>query len=121
MMQRWIKWAAGALLALPLAAFSATLTLDAKITRTLAADEEKFGGCMVSLTASPAAEGLSCNVGNWVTFSCSGEHVSKSSALRMFDSAQMAFMTDRTVRVTVDDTRDHDGWCFVERIDLLAN
>ena len=120
-MNRWIKRVAGVSLAFPLAALATSLTFDAKITRTLSADEEKFGGCMVWLTASPAIEGLSCNTGNWVTFSCSGEHVTKSSALRMFDSAQMAFITDRTVRVTVDDTRKHNGWCLVERIDLLAN
>ena len=108
-------------LAAPWAAFATTMDIDAKITRTLAADEKNFGGCMAWLSVSPANEGLNCNLGNWVTFSCSGEHVSKSSALRMFDSAQMAFMTDRTVRVTVDDSRKHNNWCFVERIDVLSH
>ena len=108
------------LLAMPLTASATTLQIDAKVTRTLAADEAKFGGCMAWLNMSPATEGLDCNTGNWVTFSCTGEHVSKSSALRMFDAAQMAFLTDRTVRVTVDDTRKHNGWCLVERIDVFS-
>ena len=125
-MGRWVRCVSGVLLAFPLAVFAASLAIEAKITRTLTAGEdtageEKFGGCMVWLSVSPATEGLACNMGNWVTFSCTGEHVRKSSALRMFDSAQMAFMTDRRVWVTVDDTRKHNGWCLVERIDVLAN
>lgn len=120
-MGRWIKVVLWLLLVGPVTAFATTLQIDAKVTRTLAADEQKFGGCMAYLTVSPAGEGLDCNSGNWVTFSCSGEHVTKSSALRMFDSAQMAFLMDRTVRVTVDDSRKHNGWCLVERIDVLSS
>ena len=76
---------------------------------------------MALLSVSPATEGLDCNVGaNWVTFDCAGEHLSKSSAMRMFDSAQMAFLTERTVRLTVDDTRKHSGWCLVQRIDVFS-
>ena len=108
------------LLAVASAAAAMELTLDANVTRTLAAADEKFGGCMVWLTKSPAIEGMDCNTGNWVTFSCTGEHVSKSSALRMFDAAQLAFVTERTVRVTVDDSRKHNGWCQVARIDVFA-
>ncbi len=119
-MGRLAKGALAFLLVFPLTAAATTLQIDAKITRTLAADETKFGGCMAHLDVSPATEGLDCNSGNWVTFSCSGDHVSKSSALRMFDSAQMAFLMDRTVRVTVDDSRKHDGWCLAERIDVLS-
>ena len=120
-MRYWIMVVVGLLLAAPVTVTATTLSFDAKIRRTLASTDEKFGGCMVLLDVSPSGEGLSCNTGNnWVTFSCTGEHVSKSSALRMFDSAQMAFMTDRSVRVTIDDSRKHDGWCLVERIDVLA-
>ncbi|MYE83076.1 MAG: hypothetical protein F4X36_14815 [Gammaproteobacteria bacterium] len=106
------------LLAIPLGASATTLAFDAKVTRTLASDGEKFGGCMAFLSVSPVDQGLDC-ASSWVTFSCTGEHVTKSSALRMFDSAQMAFLMDRLVRVTVDDTRKHNNYCLVERIDVL--
>ena len=119
-MRRLVKGVAMVLVALPVTALATTLVINAKITRTLAADDVRFGGCMAWLSTSPSTEGLDCPDGNWVTFSCTGDHVSKSSALRMFDSAQMAFLTDRTVRVTVDDTRKHNGWCLVERIDVLG-
>ena len=76
---------------------------------------------MAHLTVSPSTEGLACErAGRWVTFDCAGEYVSKSSAARMFDAAQMAFMTDRTVMVVVDDTRQHNGFCLAERIDVLG-
>ena len=39
----------------------------------------------------------------------------------MYDSAQLAFVTGRRVRVWVDDTRKHNGFCFVTRIDVLAS
>ena len=107
------------LLLAPAASFNAeTAGVDAKITRTLAVSDDRWGGCAVHLSVSPSTEGLHCS-GNWVTFSCSGDHASKSNAARMFDSAQMAFALDKSVRVWVDDTKTHNGLCFVERIDVL--
>lgn len=98
-----------------------TVSIDARITRTLAS-AEAFGGCMAALDVSPSDSGLNCPVGGkWVTFSCTGEHASKSDALRMFDSAQLAFITGRRVRVWVDDTRKHNSHCFVSRIDVLSS
>ena len=118
---RFIIWSAALLtLAAQTDAWAAKLTIPAKVTRTLASDDARFGGCMAWLSVSPGGEGLNCPTGNWVTFSCTGEHVTKSAALRMFDSAQLAFVGGLDVRVTVDDTRKHNSWCFVERIDVLA-
>ena len=107
-------------LALASDALAAKLVIDAKVTRTLASEDAKFGGCMAYLSVSPGGEGLDCPSGNWVTFSCTGKHVSKAAALRMFDSAQLAFVGGYNVRVTVDDSRKHNTWCLVERIDVLA-
>ena len=111
-----------ALVATPMPLTQATTeSIEARITRTLAA-ADRFGGCMAALDVSPSDSGLDCPVGGkWVTFSCTGEHATKSDALRMFDSAQLAFVTGRRVRVWVDDTRKHNGHCFVSRIDVLAS
>ena len=119
-MRRLMKGVLVVLVALPGTALAMTEVIDTKVTRTLASDDVRFGGCMAWLSVSPSDKGLDCPSGNWVTFSCTGDHVSKSSALRMYDSAQMAFLTDRTVRVTVDDSRKHNGWCLVERIDVMG-
>ncbi len=110
------------LVAMPMPLTQATIvSIEAKITRTLAA-ASGFGGCMAALDVAPSDSGLDCPVGSkWVTFSCTGEHAAKAEALRMFDSAQLAFVTGRRVRVWVDDTRKHNGHCFVSRIDVLSS
>ena len=107
---------------LPLASASAAVaSFQATVTRTLATAGDSFGGCMVALSVSPSDEGLACPVDKkWVTFSCSGTHTTKASALRMLDAAQLAFVTARPVRVLVNDAKTHNGYCFVERIDVLT-
>lgn len=106
----------------PLAAPQATTqSFVASVVRTMTTANGNFGGCMVRLDKSPRDEGLSCPEQPWVTFSCSGPHAqSRADALRMLDSAQLAFVTGRKVRVWVDDARTHNDYCFVSRIDVLA-
>lgn len=95
------------------------VSMTTRITRTMVLADDRWGGCAAQLSVSPADEGLP-NCGKWVTFSCTGVHTSKSRALVMFDQAQMAFVLDRRVRVFVDDSKAHNGICFVNRIELLA-
>lgn len=95
------------------------MPITTQITRTMVLADDRWGGCAAQLSVSPADEGLP-NCGKWVTFSCTGGHTSKSRALVMFDQAQMAFVLDRRVRIFVDDTKTHNGMCFVDRIELLA-
>lgn len=90
------------------------------VTRTMSLADDRFGGCAVRLNDAPSEAGLNCS-SNWVTFSCSGDHASKSSAARNFDSAQMAFVLGKRVRVWVDDSKTHNGLCFVERIDVIGS
>ena len=100
---------------------AAVQSFEATVTRTLSAADGNFGGCMVALSEAPSDHGLNCPADKqWVTFSCSGTHASKASAMRMLDSAQLAFVTGRPVRVWVDDSRTHNGFCFVTRIDVLS-
>ena len=122
MRRHWIRngMVVGLLLA-PMIATAARLQIETTVTRTLASDETGFGSCMARLRVSPAAEGLDCQPGYWVTFDCVGKYVSRSSAARMFDSAQLAFLMGKRVRLTVDDSRKHNGWCLVQRIELLAD
>ena len=90
------------------------------VTRTMSLADDRFGGCAVRLNDAPGESGLNCS-SNWVTFSCSGDHASKSNAARNFDSAQMAFALNRRIRVWVDDSKTHNGLCFVERIDVFGS
>ena len=110
-------------LAHPLAApaLATTANFTTTVQRTLVTTENdgaRFGGCMVQLANSPTEHGLDCNSGKWVSLSCSGTHTSKANAMRLLDSAQLAFVTGRNVQVYVDDSRKHDGWCFAYRVDV---
>ena len=122
--QRSVKFIAAALsmsVLLTAPAQATTAQVVGEVRRTLTVADERFGGCMVALSVSPSEEGLDCPTSKWVTFSCTGTHTSKSNALRMYDSAQLAFVTGRTVRVWVDDTKTHNGHCFANRIDVEAD
>ena len=108
----------GVLLTAPV--FAATEWIETSITRTMTTSDERFGGCAVGLAVSPSESGnLDCPANKWVTFSCVGEHTSKSNALRMFDSAQMAFALGKKVVIYVDDSKKHNMQCFAYRIDVL--
>ena len=120
--RRSVKFTAAALslsVLLTVPAQATTAQVVGEVRRTLTVADERFGGCMVALSVSPSDSGLDCD-SKWVTFSCTGTYTSKSSALRMYDSAQLAFVTGRTVRVWVDDTKKHNTHCFADRIDVEA-
>ena len=114
--------AVAVVVALPLSAPSVALTQSVVTTvkRTMVTSDGNYGGCMAQLAGSLPSE-LDCPADPWVTFSCSGEHnVTKADAMRMLDSAQLAFATGRQVRVFVDDQRKMNGFCLATRIDVLA-
>ena len=114
----------GVVLASVLLAASAhgtTMRITGEVSRLLATEDTKWGGCMVSLNVSPMDSGLDCPTHLWVTLSCTGEHTSRSAALRMYDLAQMAFVTGNRIHIWVDDTRKHNGACFASRIDVLPD
>lgn len=86
-------------------------------------DPANYGGCMARISPGPAAgnlAALNCTRDIFVTFDClntSGQ-TSKSSAIQMFDTAQLAFVTGKNVNVVVDDSVKINDFCLVRRIDL---
>lgn len=91
---------------------------EARVLRILLTADERLGGCMALLSVSPASVLPGCGDG-WVTFSCSGQFTDNVRAYRMLDQAQLALATNRTIMVSITDQQQHDGFCFVTRIDLL--
>ena len=81
----------------------------------LMVDSANFGGCAARITGSVAANGLACS-GPWVSFSCTGDFNSKSDGSNKFAQAQLAFVTDKQVRIRLDDTKRHNGYCFARNI-----
>jgi len=98
--------------------YAATAYVIASVERTLVADQDRWGGCMILIDKQLSDYGLNCP-SRWVTFSCSGTFTTKDVAYRLFDSAQMAAALGRKVQLEVDDTRKHNGYCFGSRVDVL--
>ena len=97
---------------------AATANVVGNVTRTLVADQGRWGGCMILIDQVLANHGLDCP-NQWVSFSCNGTFTTKDVAFRMFDSAQMAYALGKRVIVEVDDTKKHNGFCYAGRIDVF--
>lgn len=85
------------------------------VTKTVEADDGRWGGCIVQLDKNLADYGLDCP-GKWVSFSCSGVYAEKEVAYRMFTQAQMALARGRKVEIVVDDTKKHNEYCYGNQI-----
>lgn len=107
-----------AALAMPMANANTATIPSAKVSRILISSDETWGGCMAALSVDPAQFLPEC-LGGWVSFSCSGDFTDPTRAYRMLDQAQLAFATGKSVMVTFEDNRMHNGYCFVQRIDIL--
>lgn len=80
--------------------------------------ETEFGGCMAMLSNDSLTSNSGGACTDWVAFSCTGELNDEDTALRMFEAAQIAYLTNREVRVTVDSSRKHRGHCVAVRFDF---
>ena len=98
-------------------AYGATGNITTNLNRLLS-HETAFGGCMARLDVRPNSTGLDCK-GFFVSFDCTGDFASSSAARRNYELAQIALIANATVTVFLDDTRKHNGYCYVSRIDLF--
>ncbi|XOV84245.1 MAG: hypothetical protein ACFHXK_03820 [bacterium] len=99
--------------------------VGAQIVRILVTDNEINGGCMALLdrditTSSTSSVPLDCSTPSgasdrWVTFACDapevGDWPSRNNAVRLFDTAQLAYAVQSRVRIKVDDSRKINGHC----------
>lgn len=96
-------------------ASGATASYFAQVDRIIS-DDVNFGGCMAVTVPGPQSTGLTCG-NNFVTFDCTADFGSKSAAQQKLSAAQLAFVTNKQVRLVIDDAQTHNGYCFVRRID----
>ena len=101
------------------ASYAATVKVKGLVTKTMVADEGRWGGCIAQLDQTLADYGLNCP-SKWVSFSCSGVYTEKDVAYRMFDQAQMALALGRKVEVVVDDTKKHNDYCYGNQFTVKA-
>ena len=87
------------------------------VTRTLV-DGNNYGHCMAYIDSVSLVQANNCVLPGWVTFSCSGDYNSKSTGNTLFQSAQLAFVSNKAVVAHIDDSRKHNGYCYAYRIDV---
>jgi hypothetical protein len=98
--------------------FAASAHIQGNVLKTLIADQDRWGGCMILIDQKLSDHGLDCPQ-QWVSFSCNGTYTTKDVAYRMFDSAQMAYALGKRVFLQVVDTKKHNGYCYASRVDVL--
>ena len=86
------------------------------VTRLLN-DSAQMGTCAAKLDPGPQTTSIDC-APDWVTFSCSGDFNSKSEGTTKFGAAQLAFVTGKKLRVYLDDTKKHNGYCWSRVADV---
>lgn len=79
--------------------------------------EGLYGGCMAEVNPGPETALPNC-ASYWVTFSCSGDFNSKSNASLKLQSAQLAFISGKSISLLIEDSKKHNGYCFAQRIDV---
>lgn len=122
MTSRFMSFATGilttvAVVSMPPSADAETMALTTTVQQIRVTSDAAFGGCMAQLAMSPSDVLPTC-APDWVTFSCTGEFTNVARAYRLFDQAQLAYSMEKTVTILVDDTRNHNGYCFATQIDL---
>ena len=95
-----------------------------KVSQVITGSSDWLGSCGARLTDSLASSTNLMGCTDWVTFNCAGANGgSKANAQRMFDAAQLAFVTDRRVRITVTDdpTMKMGVACMATRLYVMGN
>lgn len=92
----------------------------ANVVDTLVNDGGTFGGCLarINVNISSIAPGCPGANASYVAFSCTGELQSEDAANRLFDTAQMALLTNRQIRFEVDTNKKHNGYCVATRAEI---
>ena len=82
---------------------------------TLLVETERYGACMIYTSSSPT---INCPA-NWISLDCTASFHSKEESRRFWDTAQLAFAMERRIYVVINDLKKHNGYCVLERLDIL--
>ena len=114
----------GICICLSLAAASAqgqVAHVTGKVARIAALTNGSIGECAAMLDVDIVEEaGIDCHA-HWITFDCAARKATfgKAAAARMFDSAKLAYATDRSIRVWLRPEAKIGEFCIASRIDVL--
>lgn len=96
-----------------------TATVDRVLVdgRPTGVDSLVYGGCAAKVTPDASTILAGCG-SSYVSFSCSGDFNSKSTGTNKFNLAQLAFITGQRVELNINDTKLHNGQCYVEALNV---
>lgn len=89
---------------------------DSSIESVLITDGP-LGGCMAEVDIDISAAAPSCNR-KYLTFDCNGDFRDPSVGNRFLEMAQVAYVTGKRMRFSVDTNLQHNGACVATRADL---
>jgi hypothetical protein len=98
--------------------WSATAAITGAKISYLLNDSANYGYCMARLTINPSTVGLNCPADALVSLDCEGNFASKAATNNLFSAAQLAFVTGKSVRVTINDSQKINGFCVAKRLDV---
>ena len=100
----------------------------ANVNKLRSYQKDQFGGCVFGLsinvnTGGGNPGGITCEKDFLVTADCSGRVRAKADGQRMWETAQIAFVTGKTIDIIVSDDQDlvsADGYCIAKQV-YIAN
>jgi hypothetical protein len=98
-------------------AMAAPQNVDKLSITQIILDGENYGGCMVKVSPLlPTSTG--CGRRDFVSFDCNGEvRNTKAHGKSMLETAQLAFLTDKVVRLRVDNSYTvNEAFCTADYI-----
>ncbi|RUO71747.1 hypothetical protein [Idiomarina ramblicola] len=80
-------------------------------------DKDNFGGCMAQVDIDISETAPSCG-SSYITFDCDGDFQDPSVGNRFLEMAQVAYVTGKGMRFSIDTNLQHNGFCVATRADL---
>lgn len=103
---------------------AASFTVSAEVVRlppsnitAVLIDKNNFGGCMAQVDIDISETAPSCG-SSYITFDCDGDFQDPSIGNRFLEMAQVAYVTGKGMRFSIDTNLQHNGFCTATRADL---
>ena len=80
-------------------------------------DKDNFGGCMAQVDIDISETAPDCGSA-YITFDCDGDFQDPSIGNRFLEMAQVAYVTGKGMRFSIDTNLQHNVFCVATRADL---
>lgn len=114
-----MKMRAFALLLLIVASptFAAKLWVTGKVEKTIITEDDKFGGCLITLS-TPYNGQIGCG-NSFLSVDCAGVFGTKSEGSRRMDQLMLAAVTGADARVQINSDKVINGWCAIDGVQVF--